>query len=40
MLICREQVSAELSANLNTKFMVEYGVNNDTTLAIDQLQIT
>ena len=38
--IYRGQVSGELAQNLEQKFKVEYGVNNETTVAVDHLQMS
>ena len=36
----RSQVSGELALNLERKFQVEYGTDNDTTVAVDHLQMS
>eukprot|EP00095_Tigriopus_kingsejongensis_P002141 maker-scaffold401_size182380-snap-gene-0.12 protein:Tk02141 transcript:maker-scaffold401_size182380-snap-gene-0.12-mRNA-1 annotation:"cd151 antigen" len=36
----RQQVNLELADNLSQKFNVEYGLDNSTTQAVDQLQIS
>ena len=36
----RGKLSLELADNLGEKFSKQYGIDNDTTIAVDTMQIT
>ena len=40
ILTHRGKLSLELADNLGEKFSKQYGIDNDTTVAVDTMQIT